>query len=55
MFSIPPYSLEATSLQRAPTVGTVGRAYIPKMGVGHEEPPIAWVQLTGQLAATSSQ
>ena len=32
MISTPPCSLEAVFLKTAPTVGTVGRTYIPKTG-----------------------
>ena len=51
MVSTPPYSLKAATLKTAPTVGTVGRAHILRVGVG-EEPPIAWVQLVAQAATT---
>lgn len=55
MVSIPPYSLNATSLQRAPTLGTVVEHTFQGWKWGHEELPIAWVQLIGQPATTSSQ
>lgn len=50
--STTPYSLKTMSLKRAPTTGTVGRAYIPRTGEA-EEPGIAGVQLTNQPAVTS--
>ena len=39
-------------LGTAPTVGRVGRVYIPR---DDEEPLIAWIQRVGQLAVMSSQ
>lgn len=50
MVSTKPCSLKAVSLQMAPTVGTVNRTYIPRMGAGHEEPPIAQGRVIGQSA-----
>lgn len=53
MVSITPCSPQAASLKQAPTLGRVGRSYIPRTRRG-VEPPIAWVQLTGQLVVKSS-
>ena len=44
---------EAASLQRVPSVGTVGRTYIPRTGKGMGRLPCP-VQLLGQQAVTSS-
>lgn len=51
--SMPPYSLKATSLKTAPTVGTAGRAYIHRRESGWGA-QIAQVQLEGHPEVTSS-
>lgn len=55
MVSAIPNSLKVTSLKTFPTVGMVGRTYILRTGEGGQEPPVAWVQLSGQSEVTSSQ
>lgn len=55
-----PYGLNNTLLSQgyvletAPGAGILGRTCIPRTGAV-EEPQIAWVQLMGQLVATSSR
>lgn len=54
MVSMTPYSLKATSLKMVPTVGTVGRVYIPGVEVGVRSLPLPGVGLTGRPVVTSS-
>ena len=54
MVSMTPYSLKATSLKMVPTVGTVGRAYIPRVEVGVRSLPLPGDELTGRPAVTPS-
>ena len=47
-------SLKAESLKVAPTVVNSGQNVLSKNREGREEPPITWVQLSGQLATATS-
>lgn len=46
--------LKATSLKPVPSVGMVGKTYIPMIGGKEKEPPIAQIQLKGQPVIISS-
>lgn len=54
MVSTTHYSLKAVSLKKAPTMGTVGRMYIPRTGAD-EDSPTAQGQLSGQPSVIFSQ
>lgn len=55
IFSLTTVTLSRLHPWNGPSVGMVGRAYIPRTRGRCEESPIVWVQVSGHLVVISSQ